>query len=243
MSSFKKIRVIAVDTNGVLLNDVFANSIERFVTERGGRYTAELESIVLGAPSLAGGHALSVACGLPLTAQECIEAFLSWHRERSGPGSVFLQDAAPAFLQRISGLGARVTTYGGRPSSEMIPGFLAPCMQWLDTAVPYVDINDFRPGMKEIARDYFKCECDEILFIDDLSKVANASRALGSGFIGVPSTPHQRKLMLNRGFRHVFNSISEVTCSTLLEVDMELAEVSGKRALFMLQSHAISGAT
>jgi len=53
MSTLQKIRLVALDTDGVLLNDTYSPVIERFVTRHGGEYTAAVERGVWGSPQLA----------------------------------------------------------------------------------------------------------------------------------------------------------------------------------------------
>jgi len=43
MSKLNKIRLVALDSDGVLLNDTYSPVIERFVTKHGGEYTAAVE--------------------------------------------------------------------------------------------------------------------------------------------------------------------------------------------------------
>jgi hypothetical protein len=45
-TDLRRIRLIAGDTDGVLLNDTYSPAIERFVTKHGGQYTAAVERSV-----------------------------------------------------------------------------------------------------------------------------------------------------------------------------------------------------
>ncbi|WHH49971.1 hypothetical protein QFA96_18585 [Pseudomonas sp. Ap32] len=55
MNKLEKIRHFAIDTNGVLLSDVYSTPIRTFVERHGGHYTADLERQILGSPHMAGG--------------------------------------------------------------------------------------------------------------------------------------------------------------------------------------------
>ncbi|WP_199199493.1 hypothetical protein [Micromonospora sp. RP3T] len=87
-------------------------------------------------------------------------------------------------------------------------------------------MNDVRPGTKEIVRDIFGYEFDEVVFVDDINRVAEVTRALGAGFIGVPaSMPHnfQREEMVATGVRHLVDDIRKIDVDLLRTVDQELA--------------------
>jgi len=82
-TDLRRIRLIAVDTDGVLLNDTYSPAIERFVTKHGGQYTAAVERSVWGSPQLAAGQNMALACRLPWSAKDTIAALL--HRTRGLP--------------------------------------------------------------------------------------------------------------------------------------------------------------
>lgn len=222
MNRFKKIKLIAVDTNGVLLKDTYGVTIKKFVEGHGGVYTAELERLVLGAPHIAGGHIMSLACKLPWTAQETIDAFLAEHKAYTRNDPVALNPGVGSALARLHATGARITTYGGRPEDYMFSEFLGPYREYLDADIPYVDIDLIRPGVKEIVTSHFGYRFDEVLFIDDLSKVGEACKVLGSGFIGAPVTDFQRQLMKEMGMAYLVDSIADVSVDLLDRIDEAL---------------------
>jgi hypothetical protein len=222
MNRFRKIKLIAVDTNGVLLKDTFGVTIKHFVERHGGVHTPELERLVLGAPHIAGGHIMSLACKLPWTAQETIDAFLAEHRAYTRDDPVTLNPGVGEALALLHGTGARITTYGGRPEDAMFAQYLGPFRALLDAEIPYVDIDLIRPGMKEIVRDRFGLAFDEVLFIDDLAKVGEACRTLGAGFIGAPVTAFQRQLMRDAGVAHLVDSVAEISVALLDRIDTAL---------------------
>lgn len=218
MSELRKIKLIAVDTNGVLLKDTFGITIKQFVERHGGIYTAELERLILGAPHVAGGHIMSLACKLPWTARETINAFLEDHKAYTRYKPVALNPGVDELFKLLQDTGARITTYGGRPEKYMFETFLGPFRQYLDADIPYTNIDEVRPGMKEIVAR-FDIKCDEALFIDDLCKVGEACKALGCGFIGIPVTQFQQYLMRDAGVAHLVDSIEDINGGLLNRVD------------------------
>ncbi|WP_051980708.1 HAD family hydrolase [Burkholderia sp. 9120] len=222
MNRFKKIKLIAVDTNGVLLKDTFGITIKRFIESRGGVYTAELERLVLGAPHIAGGHIMALACKLPWTAQETIDAFLAEHKTYTRDDPVVVNPGVGDALALLHDTGVRITTYGGRPEDSMFAEFLHPFRAYFDRDIPYVNIDQIRPGMKEIVKERFGYHFDEVLFIDDLGKVGEVCKTLGCGFIGVPVTDFQRQLMQDAGAAHLVDSLAEVGVELLDRIDNAL---------------------
>jgi phosphoglycolate phosphatase-like HAD superfamily hydrolase len=222
MANFRKIKNIAIDTNGVLLNDVYSGAIQRFVEKHGGVYTSALERLVFGSPHVAGGHIMSLACNLPWSAQETIEAFLAEQADYARSHPVRLQPGAEPFLRLLHATGARVTTYGGSAREVVFDRHCEPVRHLLDPELPYVNMGPFRPGMKEIASRFFHCDYDEILFIDDLNRVGEVAQALGSGFIGVAGAMFQREQMQAAGVTHIVDTLEEIDLPMLLEIDEAL---------------------
>ena len=52
-------------------------------------------------------------------------------------------------------MGVRVTCYGGRNREYTFDRYLGHLAEYFDADIPYVDVNDIRPGTKEIVRDIF----------------------------------------------------------------------------------------
>jgi beta-phosphoglucomutase-like phosphatase (HAD superfamily) len=226
MKLFNKVRVIAIDTNGVLLKDVYSGAIKQFVERHGGQYTSALERMVFGSPHAAGGHIMSTACRLPWTSQETIDAFLAEQKEYAKSNPVAINQGAVRFLESIQSKGLRITSYGGSPKETSFDQLLQPYAHLFDAAKPYVNMGAFRPGMKEIAAQEMACNLDEIIFIDDLNRVADVCRALGCGFIGIPGASYQREQMIESGVRYVLDSLESIDTALLLEIDQRLAENS-----------------
>jgi phosphoglycolate phosphatase-like HAD superfamily hydrolase len=226
MSRLRRIRLVALDSDGVLLNDTYSPVIERFVTKHGGTYTAAVERGVWGSPQLAAGQNMALACKLPWSARETIEAFFAEREEYLKDHPVQVLDGAAELLATLREAGVRVVCYGGRNREYTFDRYLGHLAEFFDPEVPYVDVNDFRPGTKEIVRDVFGYGFDEAVFVDDINRVAEVAKALGTGFIGVPaSMPHnfQRAEMEAIGVRYLVDDIRQIDAALLEKVDEELA--------------------
>jgi phosphoglycolate phosphatase-like HAD superfamily hydrolase len=221
----QQIRLVALDSDGVLLNDTYSPAIERFVRKHGGEYTAAVERGVWGSPQLAAGQNLALACRLPWSAKETIAAFFAERDRYLEDHPIQVQPGVPELLETLRSLGGRVTCYGGRDRRYTFDTYLGHLSEYFDAEIPYVDVNDFRPGVKEIVRDIFGLRYDETVFVDDINRVAEVCKALGTGFIGVPaSMPHnfQRAEMVETGVRHMVDDIRQINVALLTEVDRQL---------------------
>ena len=222
----RKIRLVALDSDGVLLNDTYSPVIERFVTRHGGEYTAAVERGVWGSPQLAAGQNMALACRLPWSAKDTIAAFFREREEYLRTHPVSVLPGAEELLAMLRDTGVRVTCYGGRHREYTFDRHLGRYAAYFDPDVPYVDVNDFRPGVKEIVEDVFGYRYDEVLFVDDINRVAEVTKALGAGFLGVPaSMPHnfQRAEMAATGVRHTVGDIREIDRALIETLDDELA--------------------
>jgi beta-phosphoglucomutase-like phosphatase (HAD superfamily) len=226
MSKLAKIRLVALDSDGVLLNDTYSPVIERFVTKHGGTYTAAVERGVWGSPQLAAGQNLALACKLPWSARDTLTAFFQDREEYLKEHPIEVNANATALLTTLHEAGVRVVCYGGRTREYTFDRHLGHLRRYFDAAIPYVDVNDFRPGVKEIVQDTFGYEFDECVFVDDINRVAEVTRRLGAGFIGVPaSLPHnfQRAEMVATGVRYMVDDIKQIDMELLRKIDQDLA--------------------
>jgi phosphoglycolate phosphatase-like HAD superfamily hydrolase len=222
----QKIRLVALDSDGVLLNDTYSPVIERFVKKHGGEYTAAVERGVWGSPQLAAGQNMALACRLPWSAKETIAAFFAEREEYLKDHPIEVMPGAEQLLATLRDTGVRVTCYGGRNREYTFDKYLGHLAEYFDAEIPYVDVNDFRPGVKEIVQDIFGHRFDEVLFVDDINRVAEVTKALGAGFVGVPADlPHnfQRAEMAATGVRYTVGDIREIDPALLEKVDAELA--------------------
>ncbi|MFF5857380.1 HAD family hydrolase [Streptomyces sp. NPDC012751] len=217
-----KVRMAALNIDGVLLNDTFSPVIHHFVTSRGGTYSAELERRIFSQPQVVAGRVLAETCGLPTSPMETIALYLQERERYLADHPVRLLDGAVELLRRLRALGLRTVCYGGLDASHF-ERYLGHLTDLFDEP-GYVCTNDIRPGLYEIAVDVAGLACDEVLFIDDVARVAEAARELGVPFIGHPSDfehGHQRQLMAEAGARHVVGSLDAIDERLLRTVDAE----------------------
>ncbi|MET7656393.1 MULTISPECIES: HAD family phosphatase [unclassified Streptomyces] len=218
---FRQLALIAVNIDGVLLSDTFAPVIRRFVAARGGVYTAELEREVFSQSQLRAGAVLAGAGESP---EEVVAAYFREREEYLREHPVAVDGGAGELLERLRATGARVVCYGGlgRTHFERHLGAYSHCFD----GPGYVCTDAFRPGVREVAEDVFGLSCEQVLFIDDVARVAEAARALGAAFIGRPAPRghnFQRALMERAGVRHLVASLDEVDAALLRTVDAEAA--------------------
>ncbi|WP_308114346.1 HAD family hydrolase [Streptomyces brasiliscabiei] len=227
--AFRHVRLIAVNIDGVLLNDTFSPVFHRFVASRGGAYTAELERTVLSQSQLRAAAALGGPGSVP---EEVAEAYFQERDEYLREHPVRVLPGAGGLLERLRATGASLVCYGGLERAHF-DRYLAPFAAYFD-GPGYVCTNGFRPGVREIAEDIFGLPCGETLFIDDVARVAEVARTLGAAFIGHPTTyahSFQRQLMQEAGVRHVVGSLDGIDESLLRAVDAEAGAEAGRPRL------------
>lgn len=218
----RHLRLIAVNIDGVLLNDTFSPVIHRFVVARGGIYTAELERAVFSQSQLQAAAVLARPGERP---EEVVEAYFREREAYLREDPVRVLDGADRLLERLRATGVPLVCYGGLGRSHF-DRHLASRAQYFDEP-RYVCTDGFRPGIREIAEDVFGLRCDQVLFIDDVARVAETARSLGAAFIGYPTSyehSFQRQLMREVGARHVVGSLDAVDQQLLRTVDAEAAD-------------------
>lgn len=223
---FARLGLVALNIDGVLLNDTFSPVIHRFVTGRGGRYTAELERSVFSQPQHIAGRNMAAALPGGLTGQQALAAYFEERDSYLVEHPVTLMPGAIALVERLRALGLRTVCYGGLGTEH----FERHLGEWADLfdGPGYVCTNDFRPGLHEITTEVFGLRYDEAVFVDDVARVAESARGLGVGFIGHPTDfmhSFQPRLMREAGVRHVVGSLDAIDERLLRVVDAEL--VSG----------------
>jgi beta-phosphoglucomutase-like phosphatase (HAD superfamily) len=226
VSGLRKVRVVALDCDGVLIDDTYLAMIERFVTGHGGVYDAAAERDVIGLRDIVVADKLTRLCGLDQTAEATLEQLWAARQEYLAEHPIRVAEGVRERLTALGKLGVRLTCYGGRTREHTFDRYLGDLVDLFDPEVPYVSINEHRPGVEHIARGVFGVGFDEIVFVDDVSRVAEDARAHGAGFIGFPSSPahaRQREFMAGCGVRHLAESLAELTPELLAIVDEELA--------------------
>ncbi|MFF4406539.1 HAD family phosphatase [Streptomyces sp. NPDC001262] len=223
----RQLRLAAVNIDGVLLNDTFSPVIYNFIVSRGGTYSAEVERSIFSQPQLVGGQGMANAARVPWTAQEAIEVYFKEREEYTADHPVELLDGAIDLLHRLRGLGLQTVSYGGLDKSHF-DHYLGEHAHLFD-GPGYVCTNDFRPGIREITTEVFGLQHDQVLFIDDVARVAEVAKALDIPFIGHPSSfehSFQPQLMREAGVRHLVNSLHSIDEELLRTLDAEAAEHS-----------------
>lgn len=226
MNILNKIKLVAVDVDGVLLTDTYSPAIKSFVEQHGGVYTPELERLVWGSPHIAGGHNMSLACKLPWSAQETIEAFFHHHSKYIETNPIVVVPGAEDFLRLLQEFNVRVTSYGGRTKEYVFDKYMSPLEKYFDKGKPYIDTNSIRLGVMEITREIFKLNFDEVLFVDDINRMAEVAKFYKTGFIGTPVTVYQKEQMQETGVKYIVPSVKEITRDMLIKTDRALASGS-----------------
>lgn len=219
-------RLVAIDCDGVLINDTYLAVIERFIGERGGDYDDDTERAIIGLRDVVVAGLMADACGLDQPVEDTLAEIWAERERYLREHPIAVTPGAAGMLASLRGLGARVVCYGGRTREHTFDKYLGELVELLDPDVPYISVNEHRPGVEYIVRDVIGCAFDQAVFVDDVSRVAQAARACGAGFIGFPSSPahqRQRRFMREAGVRHIVGSLQEVRPELLARVDAELA--------------------
>ncbi|WP_228994484.1 HAD family phosphatase [Streptomyces sp. DH8] len=218
------LRLVALNIDGVLLNDTFSPVIHHFVTARGGTYSAELERSVFSQPQHIAGRLLAAATGGAMSGEEALAAYFEDRAAHLDRHPVTVTPGTGELLHRLRGAGLRTVCYGGL-GKDHFDRHLGRYAELFD-GPGYVCTNDFRPGLREITRDVFGLRPEQALFVDDVARVADAARELGAGFVGRPSTfvhSHQRALMAEAGVRHLISGLDELDDALVRRIDQDLA--------------------
>jgi phosphoglycolate phosphatase-like HAD superfamily hydrolase len=216
-----KLRLAAVNIDGVLLNDTFSPLIHQFVTRRGGIYSAAVEGSVFSQRQADAGRAMAAAVPQELTGEEALAAYFEERATYLADHPVEATEGAGALLRRLHAAGLDVVCYGGLAKSHFDEHLGA--YAHLFAPPRYLCTNDVRPGLREITA-HFGLEHGQVLFIDDVARVAEAARALGAPFIGRPSRfehSHQAELMRQAGAHHIVDGLDEIDEALLRTLDEE----------------------
>jgi beta-phosphoglucomutase-like phosphatase (HAD superfamily) len=226
VTELHQVRLIAIDCDGVLIDDTYLAVIERFITERGGNYDDETERSLIGLRDVVVAELIAAACGLDQPVQDTLAEVWAERERYLREHPIAVTPGAADMLASLRELGVRVLCYGGRAREHTFEKHLGGLVGLLDPEVPYVAINEHRPGVEHIVRDVIGCGFDQAVFVDDVVRVADAARAHGVGFIGFPSSAahqRQRRFMTDLGVRHIVESLEQVTPELLARIDAELA--------------------
>jgi len=219
----RRLRLAAVNIDGVLLNDTFSPLIHQFVTRRGGTYSADVERRVFSQRQAVAGQAMADSVPQDLTGQQALDAYFEERAVYLADHPVRIMDGAVALLERLRAAGLPAVCYGGLDKAHFDEHLGAYADLFADPR--YICTNEVRPGLREITA-HFGLDHGEVLFIDDVARVAEAAKALDVPFIGHPSTfehSHQAELMRETGVRHLVGSLHEIDDALLRALDEEAA--------------------
>ncbi|ARI53702.1 haloacid dehalogenase-like hydrolase [Streptomyces sp. S8] len=217
------LRLAALNIDGVLLNDTFSPVIHQFVTSRGGTYSAALERSVFSQPRHIAGRRLAAAVGGGMTGEAALAAYFEERAAHVDRHPVMITPGTRQLLHRLRSAGLRTVCYGGL-GKEHFDHHLGRYAHLFD-GPGYVCTNDFRPGLREITEDVFGLRPAQALFVDDVARVADAARELGTAFVGRPSAfahSHQRALMRESGVRHLIDRLDTLDGGLLRRIDQEM---------------------
>ncbi|MFG3308647.1 HAD family phosphatase [Streptomyces wuyuanensis] len=218
------LRLGAVNIDGVMLNDTFSPVIHHFLVSRGCSYTIELERSIFSQPRAVAGRLLAEAVGGDMSGEEALDAYFEERARYVATHPVHVNEGALELVLRMRELGLETVCYGGL-AKDHFDTFLGEHAELFD-GPGYICTDGFRPGLHEIATEYFGLEHDRVLVIDDVARVAEAARLLGMPFIGHPSPfehSFQRQLMAQAGVRHLVDSLHAVDETLLHAVDARAA--------------------
>ncbi|GHE12698.1 HAD family phosphatase [Streptomyces alanosinicus] len=221
---FRRLRLVALNIDGVLLNDTFSPVIHRFITGRGGAYTEDTERAVFSQPRRIAGQRMAEALGGVMSGDEALAAYFRERDRYLAEHPVRIQAGAVDLLHRLRGLGLSTVCYGGL-GKEHFTAFLGAYEDLFD-APGYVCTDAFRPGLHEIVTEYFGLKHEQVLFVDDVARVAEEARLLGMPFVGMPTTfehSHQRALMRRAGVRRLIDGLDAIDEGLLRAVDADAA--------------------
>lgn len=214
------IKLIAVDIDGVLLQDTFSPVLHRLVTMYGGQYTRELERHVFSRNQLGAASYVQNQLGLSLSPREIIDDYFRLRDLYLKNHDGGLIPGALNFLQRMAELPVQMICYGGL-TEEQIHADYALCRPYFSR---YVCTNDFRPGLREIVQDHAHLSREQVLFIDDVNTVAEEAKRLGCPFIGVPARNAwgwQYLDMQLTGVRYLVDSVQNISLAMLQALDRD----------------------
>ncbi|MGP6087639.1 HAD family hydrolase [Antarctobacter jejuensis] len=219
------LKVIAVDLDGPLLIDTFAPLLRKSCEFYGLPYTRELESGMLSRNRReAVQFMLSQFSGdLPEDLQgksheEMTAGYFALRAEYLRDNPLRLSDGAEDLLALLATLPVRLLCYGGLDEDY----FRREMGEHADLFEAFICTNSFRPGMKEIVHDIAGVDPTEALFIDDVNFAATHARAVGTGFIGVPSQEDwcwQKTEMTDANLPFIVRNVGEIDLPMLQSID------------------------
>lgn len=218
------IKLIACDIDGVLLEDTFSPVLRILAEKYGVDYTAELENNTFSQRRDDAAAYLKRYLGFPeeTTTKEIIDEYFKERKKFMQEDENPIISGVPEFLEMLKSLNVKLVCYGGL-EEKMIDLRFRPYFKYFDQ---YICTNSFRPGLKEITKEIYGLDFSEVLFIDDVNRVAEEAKKYQIPFIGVPpqhTWGFQEKEMKNTGVKYLVKSVKEITKDYLGKIDLDKA--------------------
>lgn len=217
----KTIKLIAVDIDGVLLEDTFSPIIRNFVSKFGVEYSRELERNVFSQSQKNAAAYLSNILGI--NSEAVTKGYFEEREKYINIYGCKINEGVPEFLELLNTLGVRLIYYGGLSEDKIIDDF----KKYTHYFERYICTNDFRPGIKEITKDIYGLEFNQVLFMDDVNTVAEVAKMNNVPFIGIPSNfpwGFQRQDMIATKVKYLLNSVKEIDIKLLERIDDEASD-------------------
>ena len=215
------LELIAVDIDGVLLEDTFSPVLYRLTQKFHVAYTKELENNTFSQKRKNAALYLKQALNLPKDTS--LDQVLNMYFEErtryladEGHDNPIL-DGVEIFVKQLSELGTALICYGGLPYNQINERFL-PILEKFDR---YICTNDFRPGLNEIVKNIYHLKYDEVLFIDDVNRVAKEAKKYKIPFIGMPADNDwgfQKEEMEETQVKYIVGTVKDITPAFLENV-------------------------
>ncbi|NLW46562.1 MAG: HAD family hydrolase [Firmicutes bacterium] len=214
------IKLIAINIDGVLLEDTFSPIIYNFVTKYGIKYTQEIEKNIFSRPQKEAAEFAIKIFGETIDIDHLIKSYFFEREKYLKIHGCRVNEGVPEFIKLVSTLNVNLVYYGGLQEEKIVDDF----KEYKDYFERYICTNDFRPGIKEITKDIYGFEYNQVLFIDDVNTVAEVAKANNVPFIGIPSKfpwGFQRQDMIKTKVRYLLSSIKEINIDLLEKIDYE----------------------
>lgn len=212
------IKMVALDIDGVALKDTFSIILRKITEEFNLKYTAEIERNIFSRPQQEGAKYFIDTFKIDnYTPDSLIDKFFNVRERYLEKHPNTPVKGLGDFLNLLKSLHLKIICYGGL-SKEY---FQEELRDYVKDFLDYICTNDFRPGIKEITKDIYKLNYNQILFIDDVNTVAEKAKLYNVPFIGVPSTEFQKMDMSRTKVKYLVSSIRDINSDLLIKIDRD----------------------
>jgi len=147
----------------------------------------------------------------------------SERKKYESENSIQLKEGMQEVLSLFKSLGYKVVSYGGA-SKEYFTKNTSNIQKYFDDE-KYIQTKDIRPGIKEITKDIYNLQFQEVLFIDEEKNVAEAAMRYNTPFIGVASHKEfsfQRIEMEKIKVKYIVNNLYEINSFLLNKIESDV---------------------